>query len=257
MRSLIVAAAATISTALVTAAGCGGAPGQAPPNEKAQPAVAALLAAKNAGDVAKLLADDVVVVDGDERFTDKSAAADHLAGVVGSLKLASGVDSHHDVLRVQVTRNDVGGADFMLFGRLDGDRYSAIVLIARPADGALGDDDAVMTAYGDAWGADDGKKRDDLLAQCWSKGGRYVDPTADVKGRDDLGKHIEEFRGQLPGAAVTPKSELAHAAGAVHFRWVTTGLAGLVDIEGMDLGLRDDDGKLVLIAGFFGPLPSL
>jgi hypothetical protein len=81
-----------------------------------------------------------------------------------------------------------------------------------------------------------------------------VDPTADVTGRDALATHIGEFRSSTPGASIVGASSVAEGGGAVHFRWITNALGGVVSIEGMDVGLFDDDGKLLLIAGFFGPL---
>jgi hypothetical protein len=234
----------------VLAVACG--PQTEPPNPLAAPAIEALAAASNAGDVAPLLTEDALVIDGADRFTGKVAAAAALNGA--SLTVKSAVDSHHDVLRALVTRGD---DELLLFGRLDDEGLlSFVVLTAQPGEGD-GQGGDVVNAYQAAWNEGDVAKRTAQLEESWADDGRYVDPTADVSGRDALVEHITGFRDGLPGAAVLGTSDAVEGAGMVHFRWVTTGLAGAVNIEGMDVGLTDDDGKLTLIAGFFGALAPL
>lgn len=231
----------------VFAVACG--PQTEPPNPLAAPAVEALAAASNDGDVAPLLTPDALVIDGSDRFV----GADGSAALTGSaLTITSAVDSHHDVLRALVQR---GNDELILFGQLDEDGLLALVVLTTPpgeGDGTEGGDN--IDAYQTAWNEGDVDTRTSLLEESWADDGRYVDPTADVSGREALVEHITGFRDGLPGAAVLGKSDVVEQAGMVHFRWVTTGLAGAVNIEGMDVGLTDDDGKLTLIAGFFGPL---
>lgn len=229
------------------------APESAPPNPLAAPAVEALaVATRDGGDVAPLLSEDAIVIDGANRFAGKVDAAAALAGA--GLTVTSQVDSHHDVLRALVTRGD---DELVLFGQLDADGLlSFVVLTAPPGEGA-GEGGDVVNAYQAAWNEGDLEKRTAQLEDSWAEDGRYVDPTADVTGREELVAHITGFRDSLPGAAVLGTSDVVEQAGMVHFRWVTTGLAGAVNIEGMDVGLVDDDGKLTLIAGFFGPFAPL
>src|SRR3954463_12656133 len=125
MRTVNLAAAA-ISTVVIAACG----PQQAPPNPDAAPAVAKLLKVQSSADAAAILTADAIVIDGNNRFSG-SDAADRIASIAGDLTLASGVDSHHDVLRAAVKN---GGADAMLFGGLDGKRLRFVVLLPRPKD---------------------------------------------------------------------------------------------------------------------------
>jgi hypothetical protein len=213
--------------------------------------VRALLAAGDEGAVAAALTSDALVIDGDTRASGPGGSA-HLAGVVDDVEVTSAIDSHHDVLRARVKRD---GKEQMLFGALTDDRLRLVVLTAVPKDGEI-TGDGTTKKYGDAWNEPDADARAKLIDASWSENGRYVDPTADVTGRSALAAHIAEFRDSLPGAAVVPTSKLEESARAVHFRWLTSGLAGLVSIEGMDIGLVDEDGRLELIAGFFGPVES-
>lgn len=237
-------AAALAVLALVVACG----PKQAPPNDNAAPAVAALAAAHASADIAPLLTDDALLIDGDARFTSSADASAELAAA--PFTVTSAVDSHHDVLRAKVAR---GTDERMLFGALDGTRFKLLVIVPLPKDGAA-TGGAVVDAYQAAWNEGDAVKRGALLDTAWSDDGRYVDPTADVTGRDALVAQIDSFRGSLPGAKVDGTSAVATGDGAVHFRWNTSGLGGLVNVEGMDVGLTGADGRLTLIAGFFGAL---
>ncbi|HEU4408461.1 MAG TPA: nuclear transport factor 2 family protein [Polyangiaceae bacterium] len=232
--------------------GAGGGPVLAPPNPAAAPLVDALTQALSQGDEAALgarLGPGAFYVDARARVEAPGAAAALLSG--GAWALASGVDSHHDVFRVRVQK---GEGEHLLFGGLDAEgRASWLALAGAPPEDPAATS-PVIEAYQKAWNEGDPAARAALLAQSWSDEGRYVDPTADVRGRPGLDAVISGFRATLPGASLPAASGAFEAHGLVHFRWRLEG-GGATPLDGMDVGLVGPAGTLTLIAGFFGPLP--
>ncbi|MCU0686359.1 MAG: nuclear transport factor 2 family protein [Polyangiaceae bacterium] len=234
-------------------AGQGGAPpGFAPPNAAAAPLVDALTRSLSDGDAPAIgarLAPQAFYVDALGRSDAPGAAAALLAG--GPWVLASKVDSHHDVFRVQVRRGD---ADHVLFGGLDAEgRASWLALAAAPPTDTASTS-PIIVAYQNAWNEGDAAARAALIGQSWSETARYVDPTADVRGRAGLDATITGFRAAFAGAGILPASGALEAQGLVHFRWRLEG-GGAPPLDGMDVGFVGAEGTLTLIAGFFGPLP--
>lgn len=230
--------------------GTGGAPAFAPPNPLAAPLVEALTQALAEGDEAGLrerLGPKAFFVDGQGRSEAPEASGALLAG--GPWALESSTDSHHDVFRVKVRRDD---EEKVLFGAVDADgRASWLALAGQPPPDPASASAVVLT-YQAAWNERDPAARAALIDEAWSEGARYVDPTADVIGRRGLDATITGFQTSLDGSVV-PLSGALEAHGLVHFYWRVEG-GGAVSLDGMDVGFVDADGVLTLIAGFFGPL---
>jgi hypothetical protein len=113
-----------------------------------------------------------------------------------------------------------------------------------------------LSAYGQAWSADDAAQRAKLLAGIWDDSASYTDPTADVKGTAGLLSVIEAFHKQFPGARLVPVSSADLHHGQFRFAWKAVGADGSTVVDGMDFGELGPDGKLRKIVGFFGPLPT-
>ncbi|WP_229864019.1 nuclear transport factor 2 family protein [Seohaeicola zhoushanensis] len=116
--------------------------------------------------------------------------------------------------------------------------------------------DEVIAAYGAAWLEADADRRLALLETCWSDAGHYLDPGADVQGRQGLADHIGQFHARMPGARIELTSGASTHHGRAHFccRMVTP--EGAVAAEGVDFGRLAQDGRLDEIVGFFGAPPS-
>jgi hypothetical protein len=119
------------------------------------------------------------------------------------------------------------------------------------------DIEAVVRAYGAAWLEKDVAAREKLLEKAWSRDGVYQDPTADVSGREALSRHIAGFQQRFPGNSIIVTSSAQHHHRKIHFTWKMTDAEGKTTLEGRDFGELDSDGRICLIAGFFGPPPAL
>ncbi len=112
--------------------------------------------------------------------------------------------------------------------------------------------------YGAAWSEPDETKRRELLERAWADDGVYTDPTAEVTGRDALVAHIGGFLDQTQGARIVITSGVdSHHGTRLRFSWQMQNADGAVLADGIDYGQLDEDGRLELIVGFFGPFPPL
>ena len=117
--------------------------------------------------------------------------------------------------------------------------------------------DHAYELYGKAWAQPDAGARAALLAQVWAKDGQYKDPSVNLTGAEALSAHIGEFLQQFPGAKMTKTSKTDTYGMTFRAGWLLKyGDGKTPDLEGFDCGEVDGDGRIVKIAGFFGPLPN-
>lgn len=115
--------------------------------------------------------------------------------------------------------------------------------------------DAVDT-YGAAWNEPDDIGRRKLLDECWADSGLYCDSMDRADGRDALHAHIARFQTLFPGARIEATSGADEHDGYFRFAWSMVDGDGTTTLEGFDVGHRDDEGRIDLIVGFFGPFPD-
>ncbi|MGK3992382.1 nuclear transport factor 2 family protein [Sorangium sp. So ce1024] len=203
-------------------------------------------------ELAAVLAEGAVFVDPDGRAEGLDAVAEELtARTAAAWERVAAIDEHHDVTRTRVRR---GSAEELLYAMAGEDgrfRYVAVLPTALPP---IGNEDATLTAYVQAWNEPDPAARTEHIERCWLEDGRYVDPSADVTGRAPLSAVIDGFHAGLPGSVIEVSSGVLELGELVHFTWSIRAPDGSVATEGMDVGMRGQGGQLALIAGFFGPL---
>jgi hypothetical protein len=105
------------------------------------------------------------------------------------------------------------------------------------------------------WNETDPSARRALIDEVWSPGGQYIDPLAEVTGRDQIDAVIAAAQGQFAGMTF----RLAGAVDAHHdqarFTW-ELGPEGTATVVGFDVAKRDADGRLALVLGFLDKVPS-
>ncbi len=106
-----------------------------------------------------------------------------------------------------------------------------------------------------AWNETDPAARRALIDQVWAADGQYVDPLAEVSGRDQIDAVIAAAQQQFAGM----RFRLAGPVDAHHdqarFTW-ELGPDGTALVVGFDVAKRDADGKLALVLGFLDKVPS-
>ncbi|KIC42698.1 hypothetical protein RA27_04915 [Ruegeria sp. ANG-R] len=112
-----------------------------------------------------------------------------------------------------------------------------------------------IAAYGAAWQENSAEKRLELLTACFAENGRYVDPTADVMGQEQLNSHIGDVLQSSNGRVEIISSPASHHD-VVHFNWHMVAPDGSIMVAGHDFIRLDEEGKIAHLAGFFGdPAP--
>jgi SnoaL-like protein len=113
-----------------------------------------------------------------------------------------------------------------------------------------------VTTYLDAWNATDPAERAQLLDRVVSEDVRYVDPMADVTGRDALGGLIGAVQLQFPGMPLRLVSGPDAHHDVVRFSW-GLGPAGAEPIVvGTDSVVVAEDGRIALVLGYLDKVPG-
>ena len=115
----------------------------------------------------------------------------------------------------------------------------------------------VVMLYMAAWNELDAATRHALLEQCWADGGVYVDPNAELTGRDVLSQHIAKVQASRPGALLEFMSGSDIHHNVLRFEWRLVGVDGTCGDTSVDFGEIGSDGRLVKMIGFFGAAPNL
>src|SRR3990172_3573123 len=106
-----------------------------------------------------------------------------------------------------------------------------------------------------AWGDPRAGKRPPLLEKCWADGATYVDPMADVAGREGLEATIAGFHKQMPGGAIVLAGGIDEHHGRIPFPSALRA-AGWTPVRGIDVGQVAADGRLASILGFWDAPPA-
>ena len=105
------------------------------------------------------------------------------------------------------------------------------------------------------WNETDPAARRALIDEVWAADGQYIDPLAEVTGRDQIDAVIAAAQQQFAGM----RFRLAGTVDAHHdqarFTW-ELGPDGTAVVVGFDVAKRDADGRLALVLGFLDKVPS-
>jgi SnoaL-like domain len=110
----------------------------------------------------------------------------------------------------------------------------------------------VWDTYTESWRAPTAAEKRDLWQRCLSPACVYTDPLAVARGWGELTDYMLDFHRQVPGGHFVTEEFMAHHRRSVA-RWRMVGRDGTTIGTGMSYGEYDDDGKLVVMTGFFLP----
>jgi hypothetical protein len=113
-----------------------------------------------------------------------------------------------------------------------------------------------VTAYLRAWNATDPAERAALLDRVVTDDIRYVDPLADVTGREALGGVIGAVQEQFPGMPLTLLSGPDAHHDVVRFSWGLGPAGGEPVVIGTDSVLVAGDGRFALVTGYLDKVPG-
>ena len=122
---------------------------------------------------------------------------------------------------------------------------------------AINTPSAPLQAYLDAWNEHDEATRLALLDTAWAENGRFVDPTADATGREGLSQVIAAFQAQFADVTLVLGSGIETHGKWLRWRWEIRGADDALLLDGTDVAVVEDSGKVLRIVGFFGEEPLL
>lgn len=114
----------------------------------------------------------------------------------------------------------------------------------------------LVTGYLATWNTTDAAARRALIADHFTSDVTYVDPMADVAGRDQLDATIAAVQAQFPGFAFTAIGDVDTHHDQARFRWGLGPVGAEPVVEGSDVVVTDADGRIRSVWGFLDKLPG-
>lgn len=106
-----------------------------------------------------------------------------------------------------------------------------------------------------AWNASDEGEIRGLLEKALAPTIEFIDPSVVARGLDEFLANVHEVHARLPGATYHRASGVDSHHGLYRYAWEIR-RDGEVVMPGFDVTEVDDDGRVLRVLGFFGPLPA-
>ena len=105
-----------------------------------------------------------------------------------------------------------------------------------------------------AWNELDAGKIRLHLDQALSKDVHFIDPSIETRGIDEFEENVRDFRTKFPDARCVHVSGIDSHHRLHRYAWEIYRGEELF-LPGFDVVEVDDDGRVIRVEGFFGPLP--
>lgn len=106
-----------------------------------------------------------------------------------------------------------------------------------------------------AWNERDPDKVRSHLELALAPAVEFIDPSITTRGIDEFEANVHEVHRQLPGALYERASGVDSHNGLYRYAWQIS-QDGEIIMPGFDVTEVNDDGKVLRVLGFFGPLPD-
>jgi hypothetical protein len=106
----------------------------------------------------------------------------------------------------------------------------------------------------EAYALDDAARRDALVATAWNADGELLDPPLEGRGRAEISALADVVLTHYAGHKFVRTTAVDSHHGFARYGWELRAPDGAVAVSGIDVVQSDDDGKLLRVVGFFGPL---
>lgn len=83
---------------------------------------------------------------------------------------------------------------------------------------------------------------------------RFVDPSIDLTGIDAFEANIHDVRAKNPGVTFNRVSDVDSQHGFHRYHWAINNAEGKLVLPGFDVVETDEQGKVLIVIGFFGEL---
>lgn len=107
-----------------------------------------------------------------------------------------------------------------------------------------------------AWNEPDPKRVRAHLEKALSPEVVFIDPSIVTRGIDEFEANVHEVHGRLPGADYRRSSGVDRHHDVARYSWEILRDGELL-LPGFDVTELDEEGRVVRVLGFFGPLPEM
>jgi hypothetical protein len=114
----------------------------------------------------------------------------------------------------------------------------------------------VAQRYIAAWNETDPQTRTDRVSALWAADGSYVDPLADVRGREQIAALIAGVQDQFPGFVFRLHGDVDGHHRQARFSWELGPSEGEAPVAGSDVVTLDDEGRIASVYGFLDRVPA-
>jgi ketosteroid isomerase-like protein len=114
----------------------------------------------------------------------------------------------------------------------------------------------LIDRYLACWNETDVDARRALLDERWTAEATYVDPMAEVQGRDQLDATIAAVHAQFPGFVFTPSGPVDAHHNVARFTWGLGPDGAEPVVVGFDVVVTDEDGRIASVNGFLDRVPG-
>ncbi|SDR26679.1 nuclear transport factor 2 family protein [Thermostaphylospora chromogena] len=115
---------------------------------------------------------------------------------------------------------------------------------------------AIVNRYLAVWNTPDPGLRAKAVAELWTEDAAYTDPLADVRGHDGIGQVIAAARERFPGFVFTRGATLDGHGRLMRFTWGLGPEGGEPLVEGFDVAVLTEDGRIAQVLGFLDKVPA-
>jgi hypothetical protein len=122
-------------------------------------------------------------------------------------------------------------------------------------DGAMTTTDnatAVVEGYFTCWNSTDPARRAAAIRSTWAPDARLIDPMVDVTGHEQLAGTFAAFHETFAGSSFRRLGGIDSHHDHLRWGWEMVDRNDDVLLDGIDVALLDDDGRIRYVVGFFG-----
>ena len=116
--------------------------------------------------------------------------------------------------------------------------------------------DQLADRYIALWNETDPASRRRGIEQLWSEDARYIDPMAEVQGRDAIEQTIAAVQEQFPEFVFRLAGPVDAHHNQLRFSWELGPAGGEAPIVGFDVAVTDAEGRLQTVLGFLDKVPA-
>ena len=106
----------------------------------------------------------------------------------------------------------------------------------------------------EAYALDDAARRDALVASAWNADGELLDPPLEGHGHAEISALADVVLTHYAGHKFVRTTAVDAHHGFARYGWDLSASDGTVAVSGIDVVQFDEEGKLLRVVGFFGPL---